>query len=219
MMTVIDQVLDVGYALLPAYEPFEAGELIAGRLGRLLRLGAGPAVHNLTPVATEKSTPNTYSGIYGLERFPFHTDFAHWRYPPRYLMLRCVVGFEEVPTLLIDSSQLVPQIGKSSLSRALVRPRRPVRGKLPLLRLYQTIGCHSLLRWDEMFFCPASAIGKAGMQALRAAIARENPISVALARRGDTLILDNWRLLHSRSAIPRGCEDRLLERAYLEALN
>jgi alpha-ketoglutarate-dependent taurine dioxygenase len=188
-------------------------------LGRVVRLGAGPAVHNLTPVATEKSTPNTYSGIYGLETFPFHTDFAHWRYPPRYLMLRCVVGFEEVPTLLIDGSRLVQQVGGSSLSRSLVRPRRPVRGKLPLLRLYQTIGCDCLLRWDEMFFRPAGPIGKAGIQALRGAIAHENPISVALARGGDTLILDNWRMLHARSAIPHGCDDRLLERAYLEALN
>jgi hypothetical protein len=218
-MTVTDQVLDVGYAFLPAYYPWETGELIASRLGRPVRLGAGPAVHNLTPVATEKSTPNTYSGIYGLERFPFHTDFAHWRYPPRYFMLRSVIGFEDVPTLLIDGTLLVQQVGRSSLSRALVRPRRPVRGRLPLLRLYQTIGCHSLLRWDEMFFGPASPIGKAGIQALRAAIARETPISVALARRGDTLILDNWRMLHSRPAIPRGCEYRLLERAYLERLN
>ena len=218
-MTVIDQLLDVGYLLLPAYEPFETGEVVAGRFGRPVRLGAGPAVHNLTPVATEKSTPNTYSGIYGLEGFPFHTDFAHWRYPPRYLMLRCVIGFEEVPTLLIDGSKLVQNVGRSSLSRALVRPRRPVRGKLPLLRLYQTIGCHFLLRWDEMFVRPASPIGRAGIQAVRMAIAREHPISVALASRGDTLILDNWRMLHSRSAIPYRCENRLLERAYLEALN
>jgi len=188
-MTVIDQVFDVGYALLPAYEPFEAGELIAGRLGRLVRLGVGPVVHNLTPVAMEKSTPNTYSGIYGLKKFPFHTDFAHWRYPPRYLMLRCVVGFEEVPTLLIDSSHLVQRVGRSFLSRSLVRPRRPVRGKLPLLRLHQTIGCHSLLRWDEMFFRPASPLGNAGIQVLRPAIAGEIPISIPLAKRGDTLIL------------------------------
>lgn len=218
-MTVTDQALDLGYVLLPSYEPFETGELIAGSLGQPLCLEAGSAVHNLTPVATENSTPNTYSGIYGLGRFPFHTDFAHWRYPPRYLMLRCVVGFEEVPTLLVDGHQLVQRVGGSALSRALVRPRRPVRGKLPLLRLYQRTACHSLLRWDEMFLRPASPIGEAGIQALQAAIALENPISVALARRGDTLILDNWRMLHSRSAIPHGCEDRLLERAYLEALN
>jgi hypothetical protein len=135
------------------------------------------------------------------------------------LMLRCVVGFEEVPTLLIDSSHLVQRVGPSFLSRSLVRPRRLVRGRLPLLRLYQTAGSHSLLRWDEMFFRPASPIGEAGIQVLRPAIARENPISVALTRRGDTLILDNWRMLHSRSAVPHGCEDRLVERAYLEALN
>jgi hypothetical protein len=33
MVTVIDQVLDVGYVLLPAYDSFETGEIIASRLG------------------------------------------------------------------------------------------------------------------------------------------------------------------------------------------
>ena len=36
---------------------------------------------------------------------------------------------------------------------------------------------------------------------------------------GDTVILDNWRMLHGRSAVPEKYSDRMLQRAYLEELN
>jgi alpha-ketoglutarate-dependent taurine dioxygenase len=42
--------------------------------------------------------------------------------------------------------------------------------------------------------------------------------SCALARAGDTLLIDNWRMLHARSSIPLGREDRIIERVYLEGL-
>ncbi|TIW05266.1 MAG: TauD/TfdA family dioxygenase, partial [Mesorhizobium sp.] len=36
---------------------------------------------------------------------------------------------------------------------------------------------------------------------------------------GDTLIIDNWRMLHARSPIITGTEDRAIERIYLERLH
>jgi alpha-ketoglutarate-dependent taurine dioxygenase len=38
---------------------------------------------------------------------------------------------------------------------------------------------------------------------------------VYLSQPGDTLIIDNWRMLHGRSAVQQSEKDRLLERAYL----
>jgi len=35
---------------------------------------------------------NTYGGNYGLRKLPIHTDLAHWYRPPRYVLLRCIVG-------------------------------------------------------------------------------------------------------------------------------
>nr|WP_281066390.1 TauD/TfdA family dioxygenase [Xanthobacter flavus] len=43
-------------------------------------------------------------------------------------------------------------------------------------------------------------------------------MSIALAHPGDTLIIDNWRMLHARSPIPPGREDRSIQRVYLGAL-
>jgi len=53
---------------------------------------------------------------------------------------------------------------------------------------------------------------------LRESIARCRPFPIRLANAADTLIIDNWRMLHSRSAILAGRETRLLQRAYLERL-
>jgi L-asparagine oxygenase len=217
-MGIAQRVQEHGYAFLRAHEPTETGEAVARSFGSLLKLGIGDPVHSLIPVEKDNSTPNTYSGIYGLQQFPFHTDFAHWRYPPRYLMLRCIVGFEDVPTLLIDGLQLIRGVGKISLSRALVRPRRPVRGTIPLLRLYQSKDADSLIRWDDVFIRPASRMGEFGMAAVRESIGRCRPVPIPLANAADTLVIDNWRMLHSRSPILAGRETRVLQRAYLERL-
>ncbi|HAH95942.1 MAG TPA: hypothetical protein DCL69_03455, partial [Firmicutes bacterium] len=36
---------------------------------------------------------------------------------------------------------------------------------------------------------------------------------------GDTLVIDNWRMLHARSPVPAGREDRKIQRVYLESLH
>lgn len=52
---------------------------------------------------------NTYSGNFGLEVFPFHTDLAHWYIPPRYIFLRCVNPAEYVATKLIDRQSILDE--------------------------------------------------------------------------------------------------------------
>jgi len=43
-------------------------------------------------------------------------------------------------------------------------------------------------------------------------------IRVTLTSPGDTLVIDNWRMLHGRSAVPRDGLQRHVERAYLGKL-
>ncbi|WP_027681681.1 TauD/TfdA family dioxygenase [Rhizobium leguminosarum] len=219
MTSLRDQVLDRGFALLPALQPERSAGELAASFGTPLSLGAGDPVHTLTPAAKEASTPNTYSGLYGFQSFPFHTDMAHWRAPPRFLMLRCVVGFMEVPTMLIDGRDLARRVGLDLLARAIMRPRRPVQGKLPLLRVYQPLEENAILRWDEVFIQPASKAGEEGAAQFRAALGRWAEESIALATPGDTIVIDNWRMLHARAPVPSGCEGRKLERAYLGSLH
>jgi hypothetical protein len=220
LIAIHKEIRSFGYAHLPCHLPGNSTEDIARSIGTVLSLGDGSPIHQLKPQSAELSTPNTYSGMYGYNQFPLHTDLAHWRFPPRFLILRCITGFRAVPTLLVDGARAVESIDHNILSRALVRPRRPIDGSLPLLRLYdQQQGHRGFLRWDEVFICPASRAGELGVQKLAECLARSVPIKISLANQGDTLILDNWRMLHGRSPVPSACQGRVLERAYLEKLH
>jgi L-asparagine oxygenase len=207
-----------GFALFSQLEPNLDTIDVADALGTPLTPWAGGLVQTLQPKAT--STPNTYSGNFGLDRFPFHTDLAHWRVPPRYLILRCKVGYRDVPTLMLDGRTLTEDISRNVLARAIFKPRRPRNGTFDLLPLLQAgADGDSLLRWDEIFLKPASRIGETADAAVRSWLAEAEPLSVSLQLPGDTLVIDNWRMLHARSPIPSGREDRSIERVYLGALN
>jgi hypothetical protein len=134
-------------------------------------------------------------------------------------MLRCIVGFNEVLTLLADGIEIVGKTESGVLSRALVLPRRSIKGKFPLLRIHQPTEDFGLIRWDEVFLKPATRMGEIGVELFRTAISAVSKQTIALVNRGDIVIIDNWRMLHARSSVPAGCEGRILERAYLERLH
>jgi L-asparagine oxygenase len=154
-----------GYAFFPSYQPCQSSESVASSIGAKVWPGKSGQVHELKPKGD--APPTTYSGIYGGNVFPFHTDLAHWRFPPRFLLLRCVVGYEAVATMLIDGAEIIENVGPIVLSRAIVRPRRRVEGIFPLLRIYDRKEHQSLLRWDEVFIRPASRAGEIGVAKLK----------------------------------------------------
>jgi len=207
-----------GYASIDRWLPNIRGPKAIELFGSATTSRTNQNFSQLTPKEKTSATPNTYSGIYGRNRFPFHTDLAHWKHPPRYLVLRCIVGFETIATPLLDGWKLIDELGSEVLKRSLVKPRRPVNGKMPLLRLLDNRGEIDRLRWDEEFLRPASKLGLAGMKALRATISRLDGERMILSSLGDTLIIDNWRMLHAREPVPRDCETRCIERFYLEAI-
>jgi hypothetical protein len=207
-----------GFVFLARYMQERETYEIVEELGLPVRLGPGSAVHALTPNTREEALPNTYSGLYGLDAFPFHTDFAHWTNPPRYLLLRAIIGYSDVATLVVDSRHIVSEVGIRPLQRALVKPRRRRRNvATSLLRIYeQRSDLSDLIRWDETFIRPASDAGVIGTSLFSKTLSSIEPCRVALAERGDTLIIDNWRMLHARGPVCERCRDRRLNRVYLE---
>lgn len=212
-----EQILARGYTFFEALDPERDSVSIAVEIGKAMTPWEGRLVQQLTPRVS--ATPNTYSGIYGLDRFPFHTDLAHWYRPPRYLILRCIRGYPDVPTLLLDRRPLVEKVTPDVLVRAVVKPRRPRHGAIPLFRLYEATDTGYRLRWDETFLEPASKVGELAFELMIKYLDLVEPHCVSLQRPGDTIIIDNWRMLHARSPIPLGREDRTIERIYVESLN
>ncbi|MDB5596852.1 MAG: hypothetical protein JWM36_3813 [Hyphomicrobiales bacterium] len=210
-----------GCIFIEGYEPERPSAEVAPTFGKILSVwGDNDPVQELVPINQNDAAPNTYSGIFGRDRFPFHTDLAHWRDPPRYLMLRCVKGYSDIPTPVIDGRDLVKAIGPDLLNRALVKPRRPCDGRFRILRLREPAGERlGLIRWDEVYLKPVSNLGELAISRMKAEIAKRRAIDRTLAKPGDTMIIDNWRMLHARAPVPAGLKDRIIERTYLGELN
>jgi hypothetical protein len=121
---------------------------------------------------------------------------------------------------VVDGLPIMQLVGETVLIRALVKPRRAVQGKRLLLRLYDRgqAGGH-LLRWDEKYILPASHAGELGMSQFRAALRTVPRQDVYLARPGDTLIIDNWRMLHGRGSVPSDALNRVIARVYLRSVH
>jgi hypothetical protein len=216
MQSLKDDLMRCGYAFVQDYYPGTDTVAVAHAVGQPLIPWEDRLVQELVPRAS--APPNTYSGIYGLGNFPFHTDLAHWRLPPRYLLLRCVAGYADIPTLLVDGEALIDSVTLDILMRAIFRPRRPRDGILSLLPICEPTDDGPRLRWDEVFLKPASKIGDIADLRIREWLGECESVSIALVGAGDTLLIDNWRMMHARSPIPPGCEGRKIDRIYLESL-
>ena len=119
-------------------------------------------------------------------------------------------------TLALDGNDLVAKISPTILRRALVQPRRPLGGARALLRLRECPdGETSFIRWDSLFLRPATLSSRDTFQAVEAYLRSATTENLVLLNPGDTLILDNWRMLHGRAAVPETSHARHVERAYL----
>lgn len=208
-----------GFTVLRSWMPQLSTDQILSEQKLATRFEAASRTHGIQP--SVKATPNTYSGQYGLGAFPAHSDMAHWPEPPRYIWLRCCRGYDGVATFLIDGNDIVARSGPNLLARSLVRSRRPLNGRLSLMPLFRPAraSSSSCLRWDEIFIVPASDAATEGMKAVRQAIAEQEQCTCSLTSPGDTLVIDNWRMLHGRSAVAELCSDRIIERTYLRSLH
>lgn len=212
------QALDrIGYAFLPKYCSGRCTAEVSTLLGNPTALPGGTLVHTLTPRSSTAASLQSYSGAYGMAAFPLHSDLAHWRVPPRYILLRAAADCPGVVTPLLDGRAILDGLGVKTLAKALVQPRRPLFGKQALLRLYEPD--LKLMRWDERYILPATACSTATVNLVRHVIAQSNTHPVMLGATADTLLLDNWRVFHGRSAVPDDCRHRRIERVYLTSIS
>lgn len=219
-MDIRQIVSERGYALIARHKPELKTVDAVSLLGRVLTLEGFSAIQELRPRAKSDAPPNTYSGNFGTGEFPMHTDLAHWAVPPHYLALRCIKGAPEVATSVFDGSVMINDIGETSLRRTLVQPRRPLRNGKPLLRLLDYFNEYGAgaLRWDSVFLRPATVDSRKTHLLVAAYIASVVAKEIVLLATGDTLIVDNWRMMHRRSPVPTGAHDRHIDRVYLGEL-
>jgi alpha-ketoglutarate-dependent taurine dioxygenase len=221
---IIKRVRKTGYAFIQHLDPELSTEEIATKFGSVVNmssfLASVPKVQSLMPRKSHPRLMNQYSGQYGTEEFPLHSDLAHWYLPPRYLILRCKVGAQDVETTLLPYSAIVSAVGDRLLKQSLVVPRRKTVEQVicPLTVLFHRDGAWGM-RWDFLFLSPLNTPARIVSEFLRThSWHDEEVLSVNLFGTGDTVVIDNWRMLHGRSAVPECSLNRVIERVYLNGL-
>ncbi|MBB1333138.1 MULTISPECIES: TauD/TfdA family dioxygenase [unclassified Pseudoalteromonas] len=220
-MDIKKKLLDKGFVFIPKWQPSTKIDSLAEQLGSVIKISdyedhSGiPDVQKIIPKQRSKSLKNQYSGKFGLDSFPLHTDLAHWSKPPNYLMLRCIRGFEQVSTKVLPLKYILPQIIELGFARSVVKPKnneRAVRGcLLPLSFQNNNQKC---IRWDSLFLEAANDKAELIQKFILKDEVWDMAINIRLVHQGDTLIINNHSHLHARSSIPTDCVKRELERIY-----
>jgi len=187
---------------------------VAEQLGEILKVPGMPITQTLTPRETSGLEKSSYSGNYGTGAFPLHTDLAHWYEPPRYFLLRCIQPSHEVITSFVPAEEVFMHENSIDLRRSLFRPRRRIDGRLSMLRLYQ----NELYRWDTLFIKPMTKLACMLQARIEDKLKDIQQLEVSLANSGDCVLVDNWKMLHSRSAVPSTSLNRRIERVYISEL-
>ena len=207
-----------GYEFIEQFEPNKSTEAIAAEIGHVLHIENIPLVQLLKPLESKKSTKNLYSGNFGLDSFPLHTDLAHWFVPPRYILLRCIEGAENVFTSVLAIDNLLENLNKTTISKAMFKPRKKIKGKFSLLKFRQRYGSDSIYRWDSIFLMASNYEAQEIKLHLQKVNKKQRFHKLYFQNKGDTLLIDNWATFHGRGPITIGAQNRKIERVYLSEI-
>jgi L-asparagine oxygenase len=200
-----------GCVYLESLEPEMDTQSIAQKIGKVISSPDFLTVQSLTPKDKVSATKNMYSGNFGLDEFPLHTDMSHWYRPPRYFILRASVPASGVATTVLNHRYCLEGISEETVRRAIFQPRRKIENKTFFLRILE----ENIFRWDEVFIVPKNKDAHVVSQHIAACKQDDRIIKFFLDKPGDTLLIDNWQVLHGRTAIPASGINRKIERVYL----
>ena len=187
---------------------------ISRKIGCVVEVPGFSEVQHLTPKIKEDQPRNTYSGNYGLDSFPLHTDLAHWHKPPRYVLLRCMVPDPRVHTSILKFTDATKDLPDNMICRALFKPRRPLDNRHFLLRFKSD----ETYRWDQLYLVPENREAKIISSRL-SMIKRSLATEFKLTKTGQIVLIDNWKVLHGRSKIINPNSNRVIDRVYLAEIN
>lgn len=170
------------------------GTPTAGRAGALSEV--------VRPHPPGNAHPRSLSARYGLNALPFHAELSHRPRPCRYLLLGCIdPGSASATTMLLDwrtlnfsseeldlleSAPILARSGRHSFYTALLPSDR------------------AFLRFDPGCLEAVDGRGRAALRLVEDRLVGGAP-NIHEWRRGDILIVDNWRVLHRRGPSDQGC--------------
>jgi hypothetical protein len=169
----------------------------------------GRYLDSLRPLQRSNAHGKSMSAVYGTGAFPFHTDCANHRTPPRYVLLSLAPGSSsDRATLLKDSCEISFQ-EKARLSRAVYLVTGAKQS------FYSSVFTPDIMRYDPCCMKPATAAFAAADLIFREFLQLSKTTTVDWRDRG-ILVIDNHRILHARAEGPES-SDRVLLRVLIGA--
>lgn len=173
----------------------------------------GSLVDELTPTVSERARPKSLSSLYGQGAFPFHTDSAGHPVPPHYLLLRLREDSRtERPTFVLGLNSLNFSQDELLLLCRDVWIVNAGRGRFLTSILSNTnFPGHTILRYDTRMMRPAHEEFRGSFSLMQAKVRHASAIEIRW-QPGMLLLIDNWRMMHSRGESPIVDENRVLQR-------
>ena len=171
------------------------------------------SIRTIRPQSTAEAKPNTLSSRYGMGRFPFHTDVAHWVEPAQFVLLYCEhPGSGARPTHLQDF--LSWDLGAEAKQSALREVWKTGTFRPQLCTVCILEKGRVALRFDEACMkamtVAAHTLGNDLVRHIQA-----SPIIDVHWSTGTMLVVDNRRVLHARGTALRPDPDRLINRVLI----
>lgn len=176
---------------------------------RARRIGS-PAAEELRPRVESEAPPRSLSRQFGLGTFPPHVDGAHHRIPPRLLVMWCAEDQQRRPTLLHSWEPVAARIPKPD---RLHREVYHVRTGRHSFADSMTAPGRPFVRFDPGCMIPGTREAACLMDDVIAELNVDRQ-SVEWSA-GTGVVVDNWRVLHSRGR-PDAEGSRRLFRAWLD---
>lgn len=170
-------------------------ERMADGLGQRAPGRAEATTETLVPLAAAEAHPRSLSARYGLDALPFHTELSHRQRPCRYLLLGCLdPGSPGAVTLMLDWRSLGFSADELDLLAS-----APILARTGRRSFYTTLlsAGRSFLRWDPGCLEAVDTRGRSALDLVERRLADGRAVSHRW-RRGDILLIDNWRILHGR---------------------
>lgn len=169
----------------------ELGHPVPSRAG-------GPITDLLHPKRKDEAHPRSMSAVYGEESFPWHTDGAHHRIPPKYALFRSLSECHVAPTELLDSRRLgLTPSEQNALARQVWRVEGGGTTFLsPIINLSLVAGT-LIFRYNPCCMRPAADLNCLSSRLMERF--EHSHDGLALEWQPEIcVVVDNWRMAHRR---------------------
>lgn len=173
--------------------------------GRLIKSREkGEYLDILSPKKSEVSNKLSLSKIYGINRFPFHTDCAYLKTPPKYILLR-YIGSQDNPT--------PTEIKHLNFNKLNFKEKEFLNNTIWSVKglkgnFYSKIYEKGILRYDENIMNLCSPIDN-----LISQILSKLETEIIHWNKNKTIVINNWTSFHSRPIVSDNeINNRILQR-------